>query len=272
MASKKDTDTSRTIIAFPQTKAERTEVQNKAAFGDKIRAYRMERGLSQPQLAQLLGVTKNAITNWENGTRRPDLGHIPALCTHLGISADVFFDAEGQFDMSDIIFALKSRKTNLSMKLESCVKQADNGVCFYSKSPLALDMMELNADDLMKLITELQLTGSYDYIIVDTDFSIDREALKLYRKAHTLVWVGDGSELSNSKLSRAFTALKTAEADADSPLPNRTVLIYNKFSNRTSRILDVGIRNIGGSPRYEHATSAQILEALSAKDMFDAIM
>ncbi|MBE6640922.1 MAG: chromosome partitioning protein ParA [Ruminococcaceae bacterium] len=187
-------------------------------------------------------------------------------------SADVFFDAEGQFDMSDIIFALKSRKTNLSMKLESCVKQADNGVCFYSKSPLALDMMELNADDLMKLITELQLTGSYDYIIVDTDFSIDREALKLYRKAHTLVWVGDGSELSNSKLSRAFTALKTAEADADSPLPNRTVLIYNKFSNRTSRILDVGIRNIGGSPRYEHATSAQILEALSAKDMFDAIM
>lgn len=92
MASKKDADMSRTIVAFPQTKAERTELQNKAAFGDKIRAYRTEKGLSQPQLAQLLGVTKNAITNWETGARRPDLGHIPALCAHLGISADMFFD------------------------------------------------------------------------------------------------------------------------------------------------------------------------------------
>lgn len=45
-------------------------------------------------------------------------------------SADAFFSAEGQFDMSDIIFALKSRKANLSMKMESCVKQDRRGVYF----------------------------------------------------------------------------------------------------------------------------------------------
>lgn len=92
MASKKDTDTSRTIVAFPQTKAERTRLQNKATFGDKIRTYRTAKGLSQPQLADLLGVTKNAITNWESGASRPDIANIPLLCAHLGISADVFFD------------------------------------------------------------------------------------------------------------------------------------------------------------------------------------
>lgn len=188
-------------------------------------------------------------------------------------SSNVFFNAEGQFDMSDIIFALKSKKTNLAMKLESCVKQAENGVFFYSQSKIALDMMELNSEDVMRLISELQLTGSYDYIIVDTDFSIDREALKVYRKAHTIVWVGDGSELSNSKLFRAFNALNVLEQNADSPLPNRTVLIYNKFSNKTSKMLnEIGIKNIGGAPRFEHATSEQVLEQLSAKDMFDAIM
>ena len=188
-------------------------------------------------------------------------------------SANVFFTAEGQFDMSDIIFALKSKKTNLAMKLESCVKQAENGVFFYSQSKIALDMMELNSDDIMRLISELQLTGSYDYIVVDIDFSIDRDALKIYRKAHTVVWVGDGSELSNSKLFRAFNALNTLEQNADSPIPNRMVLIYNKFSNKTSKTLaEIGIKNIGGAPRFEHATSEQVLEQLSAKDMFDAIM
>lgn len=188
-------------------------------------------------------------------------------------SANAFFTAEGQFDMSDIIFALKSKKANLAMKLESCVKQAENGVFFYSQSKIALDMMELNTEDITRLISELQLTGSYDYIVVDTDFSIDREALKIYRKAHTVAWVGDGSELSNIKLFRAFNALSTLEQNADSPIPNRMVLIYNKFSNKTSKTLtEIGIKNIGGAPRFEHATSEQVLEQLSAKDMFDAIM
>lgn len=188
-------------------------------------------------------------------------------------TSDAFFSAEGQFDMSDIIFALKSKKANLAIKLESCVKQADNGVHFYSQSKIALDMMELNGEDISRLLSELQLAGSYDYIIVDTDFSIDREDLKLYRKAHTVVWVGDGSEISNIKLCRAFNALNTLEQNADSPIPNRTVLLYNKFSNKTSKMVtELGIKNIGGAPRFDHATTPQILAQLVTLDAFDKIM
>lgn len=188
-------------------------------------------------------------------------------------SADIFFSGEGQFDMTDIIFALKSKKPNFPLKLESCVKQAENGVYFYSQSKYALDMAELNTDDVMRLISDLQVTGSYNYIVIDTDFSLDSEALKIYRKAHTVVWVGDGSELSNSKLFRAFNALNTLEQNADSPITNRLVMIYNKVSNKTSKKLtDIGIKEIGGAPRFEHATSEQVLQQLAARDMFDAIM
>ena len=98
MASNKKSDISPTIVVFPQTKAERTKLQNKAAFGDKIRALRTEKGLTQPQLAKLLGVTKNAITNWEAGTSRPDLTYIPALCANLGITADAFLGMPADSD------------------------------------------------------------------------------------------------------------------------------------------------------------------------------
>ena len=57
-------------------------------------------------------------------------------------SSDNFFSAEGQFDMSDIIYALKSAKANLTLKLESCVKQDATGVNFFSASKVALDMQE----------------------------------------------------------------------------------------------------------------------------------
>jgi len=64
---------------------------NKARYGDTIRAHRIKKGLNQPQLAKLLGVSKNAIPNWEAGRARPDTNYIPALCDILGISIPTFF-------------------------------------------------------------------------------------------------------------------------------------------------------------------------------------
>lgn len=188
-------------------------------------------------------------------------------------SSDLFFAGEGQFDMSDIIFALKSKKANLSLKLESCVKQDSTGVYFYSQSKIALDMLEMNCDEIIRLVSELKLTGSYDYIVIDSDFSLEKGYIKVYEQAHCIIWVGDGSELSNSKIYRAFTALTTLDKNADVPLTNRIHLIYNKFSNKTGNAIgDIGLKAIGGAPRYEHATTDQVIEQLSKMEMLDKIM
>lgn len=90
MAKKPENDVN-TVISFPQTQAARNKMRNRAEFGDKIRAYRKACALSQPQLAEILGVTKNSITNWETGISRPELQMIPKLCQALSISADLFF-------------------------------------------------------------------------------------------------------------------------------------------------------------------------------------
>lgn len=187
-------------------------------------------------------------------------------------SSDVFFSAEGQFDMSDIIFALKSKKANLSIKMESCVKQDQRGVYFYSHSKVALDMLELGADEIVRLISEAKLSGAYSYIILDLDFRIDKESLKILNRCNSIVWVGDGSEISNIKISSAYKALMVLDQNSDTPILSRTSLIYNKFSNKSSKtVAEVDIKNIGGAPRFEHATTAQVLERLSPMDMFGKI-
>lgn len=92
MAKPSDGDKANAVVSFPQTQAERTKRRNKAEFGDKIRAFRKACELSQPQLAEMLGVTKNSVTNWETGVSRPELAMIPKLCQALCISADIFFN------------------------------------------------------------------------------------------------------------------------------------------------------------------------------------
>lgn len=187
-------------------------------------------------------------------------------------SSDDFFSGEGQFDMSDVIYALKTRRANLAMKLESCVKQDPRGVYFFSKAKLALDMLELTQQEILRLISELRMNGSYDYIIIDPAFSISADTVSLLHQAHAVVFVGDGSTVSNTKLTRACTALAEREKNDDSPILNRAVLAYNKFSSKTGKPLDgLELRSIGGAQRYE-GTLPQILEQLSQKAVFDNII
>ena len=72
-------------------KAESVKGQNKRIYGDKIRAFRLLRGMNQPKLAALLGVTKNSVTNWESGVSRPEFDTLAQLFQALDISADEFF-------------------------------------------------------------------------------------------------------------------------------------------------------------------------------------
>lgn len=187
-------------------------------------------------------------------------------------SSDAFFSSEGQFDMSDIIFALKSKKTNLSLKLESCVKQDNRGVYFYSAAKQALDMLELRFEETNRLITELQLTGSYDYIIADFDFNLNDEFVKLLKKFHSVIIIGTGSEISNSKIFRLYNSLMIKESMDDSPLLDRMSLLYNQFSNKTDKTISgIEMKSIGGIPRFDHATDRQVVEQIANMSVLDNI-
>lgn len=188
-------------------------------------------------------------------------------------SSDLFFSGEGQFSMSDVIFSLKSKKVNIAMKLESCVKHDASGVFFFSQPIYVLDMLELKHSERLQLLTDLKLLGAYDYIIIDIDFGLDKQHLDFYNKSHTVIMVGDGSEASNMKIKRTYTAIVMMDQNADVALSGRFGLIYNRFNNKTGKQVDgIDIRNIGGAPVYAGATGKQIAKQLMMMDMFDKLI
>lgn len=50
--------------------------------------YRKEKGLTQKQLAEAMGVTPTAITQYETGVRKPDIVKLKKLATILGCTTD----------------------------------------------------------------------------------------------------------------------------------------------------------------------------------------
>lgn len=187
-------------------------------------------------------------------------------------SAELVFEGEGKFTMSDIIYAVKGKKANLHMKLESCVRQSESGVNFFASEPLALDLMELTCDERIRLLSELRAMGGYDLIILDMDFDLDEDTLKILRQAHNVLMVGDGTAGSNLKTRRALQALTTMEANAEVPLMGRVSYLYNRVSSKSGQEVGVdGLRVLGGAPIYAKATTKQIIKELATLDVLDEL-
>lgn len=61
-------------------------------IGEKIKALRKEKNISQEALAKVLGVTFQAVSKWETNITAPDVTLIPSIASFFGVSIDELFD------------------------------------------------------------------------------------------------------------------------------------------------------------------------------------
>ena len=57
-------------------------------IGSKIKAARIEKKLTQEQVAELLGVSRQTISNWENEKSYPDIISVIKMSEYYDISLD----------------------------------------------------------------------------------------------------------------------------------------------------------------------------------------
>ncbi len=62
--------------------------------GDRLRKLRIEKGLTQKELSNILGLDKSSICCYEKNTRNPSLESILDLINLFGVSADYLFGVD----------------------------------------------------------------------------------------------------------------------------------------------------------------------------------
>ena len=66
----------------------------KPTFGTTIAMLRKEKGMTQLELAQKMGVTDKAVSKWERDLSFPDVSSIPKLAEIFGVSVDALMLGE----------------------------------------------------------------------------------------------------------------------------------------------------------------------------------
>ena len=72
------------------------------SIGSTIKRLRRERDITQEQLAEYLGITSRAISQWECDRTAPDISQIPALCHIFGVSSDVLLGIDVEKNSEEI--------------------------------------------------------------------------------------------------------------------------------------------------------------------------
>ena len=67
---------------------------NQRVIGDFIAQKRRAQNLTQEQLGEMLGVSNNAISKWENGKSMPDYSIIQELCSALHVTLPELIDGK----------------------------------------------------------------------------------------------------------------------------------------------------------------------------------
>ncbi|HBK01674.1 MAG TPA: hypothetical protein DDY77_01395 [Clostridiales bacterium] len=57
-------------------------------LGQKLKELRHSKNLTTKQVAEAIGLTRNAITNYESNIREPSLSVLKSLCDFFDVSAD----------------------------------------------------------------------------------------------------------------------------------------------------------------------------------------
>ena len=85
-------------------------------FGEKLQALRKKQGLSQEQLAEALGVSRQAISKWELNAAVPDVENIVKLSALLHVTTDYLMKADVQ-EEGDAVMQLRAQVEQLQEEL-----------------------------------------------------------------------------------------------------------------------------------------------------------
>ncbi len=164
--------------------------------GKTIRSRRMERNMTQMDLADAMGVSYQAVSNWERGNSAPDIGKLEQLCSVLGISIGELLDARNQ-ETAVVQKVLTREPVTMEevtliapilppQHVEEQVSKAEKGTV--TKEVLSILAPYLDEEALLEMARAADLRSLRDYVEIAPFLS--QEALDTLVRQAPMDWDG----------------------------------------------------------------------------------
>ena len=131
-----------------------------STLGKRIAALRKQKDLRQDDIAQLLDISPQAVSKWENDQTCPDIGLLPKLAQILGVTTDELLS--GKQELQEVrVLPQEERKDIKDMLLRIIVDSSD-GDKVRINLPMALVQIALDMGTEMPQISGKEALKNID--------------------------------------------------------------------------------------------------------------
>ncbi|MBQ3707739.1 MAG: helix-turn-helix transcriptional regulator [Clostridia bacterium] len=112
------------------------------SLGKNIRRLRLEKNMTQEELALRLNVTAQAVSKWENETGMPDISQIVPLASVFGTSTDVLFGLDGRTEDGEALQLIAEAYRGVRPgEVETCLAAYDKLLAGAEKYPGSMALL-----------------------------------------------------------------------------------------------------------------------------------
>ena len=256
-------------------------------IGKCIIQKRKERGITQEQLANYIGVSKASVSKWESGVSYPDILLIPELATYFNISLDELLGYSPQLTKEDIKKIYNKLSHEFAVKpfdevMEQCNKLIKK---YYSCFPFLLSMIKLLLNYSTLVRTEVIKKEIFQQcILLSKRIKEESENISDIKNANTMealaeMALGNSEEvirLLDNKLAPysgddviLINAYKMQEKTAQANEANQ-ILLYNNVINTLTLLNNYLSLNMMEPVLFEkiYSQGIQIIDSFQLKEIF----
>lgn len=114
----------------------------KLNIGETIKRLRKEKEITQEEFAQMLGVSCQSVSRWENDSCYPDIELVPTIASFFGISVDKLMGIDEITEKEDVEKYLERFQLAISRgEIDECIAVARKGVGEYPNNYILLDKL-----------------------------------------------------------------------------------------------------------------------------------
>lgn len=114
----------------------------KLKIGEIIKKYRKEREITQEEFAEVLGVSCQSVSRWENGTCYPDMELIPTIAGFFAVSVDKLLGVDEEMEKKAVErYRAEFQRAISRGAVEECIRIAREGVAEFPNNYIMLNLL-----------------------------------------------------------------------------------------------------------------------------------
>ncbi len=187
-------------------------------------------------------------------------------------SCGLCFTGEEKPGLDELVYAIKSRRNTLELKIESSVSRDESGVYYFKECENPMDLQTVSPDDMKELLKAIETSKTYDKVVIDLGNGIQDREVAVLSMANRIVMVAEQGEPAERKLQRYLEYMQTVEETKQVDIISKMQIYFNKTLKSACLPEQVSQVRIGGAfPLIENGDFAGIVNKLADMELLQGM-